>query len=292
MGDHKKMKKIVIVGLILALAVLPIGGATIPSQSIISLQPQPPAAAENFTHAVFTEYVTTTTCPYCVTASAQLYAISESHDYDFHYVTLVADQNKKIWSRVQDLGTTGVPDVHFDGGYRTLVGAQDDEQPYRNAIISSGERDVPDIDIDVTVAFKGKGTLDIAITVVNNEPETYNGHLRLYIVEPESRWNDLQNNPYHYGALDIPIDRALSIHEQSIQPLGDTYEISRTWHGALWGYGDITEDNIMVIAALFDPDTGYVVESAAATPSATTPTLFAHFPLLQELLAQLHARVL
>jgi len=30
----------------------------------------------------------------------------------------------------------------------------------------------------------------------------YRGHLRIYIVEPESRWNMEDGNPYHYGFLD------------------------------------------------------------------------------------------
>ena len=47
----------------------------------------------------------------------------------------------------------------FDGGFKNLVGAQTDEQPYRTAIEQCGERTVPDIDVDVSVEWKSGGTL-------------------------------------------------------------------------------------------------------------------------------------
>jgi len=86
---------------------------------------------DDFSHCVFTEYVTTTTCGYCPTASSQLYSIYESGDYDYYYVSLVADINYKIYDRVKELGVTGVPDVFFDGGFKNILGKQDDEQTYK-----------------------------------------------------------------------------------------------------------------------------------------------------------------
>jgi len=259
------MKKIMLLLFVAALLLLPGATATItPIQTTI----QPNTSTQtDMTHTVFTEYVTTTKCPYCVTASAQLNSIYESHDYDYYFVTMVADQNNKVYPRVKSLGTEGVPDVHFDGGYRNLVGQQNDEQPYRMAITSSGGRDVLDVDMQVEVSMKAGGTLSMTITVTNNEAEKVDSHIRVYIVEPTSRWNDIQGNPYHFGALDIPVDRALAMPQADIQSLGDTTVIKRTWMGSLWNFGDISEDNIMVIAALFDPDTGYVIESAAGQPA-------------------------
>jgi hypothetical protein len=42
----------------------------------------------------------------------------------------------------------------------------------------------------------------------------------------------------------------------------------KTWRGALYGFGDITQNNILVIASVFDPDSGYAVQTAAAEPTS------------------------
>jgi len=223
----------------------------------------------DFTHSVFIEFVSTTVCPYCPTPSYQLGSIYDSGDYNFHYVSLVANANYKIYDRVKELGVSSVPDVYFDGGYLNILGKQDDEQPYRNAIQECGNLDVPDIDVDVNVQFKGNAILKISVTVQNNEPEDYNGYLRVYIVEIESRWNDASGHPYHNGVIYIPIEKSLAMPraQAQVKPLGDSYTFTRTWIGALYGFGDITQDNVMVIATVFDPDSDQAVETAVATPT-------------------------
>ena len=52
---------------------------------------------------------------------------------------MIYDQNTKVYARVAELGVSAVPHVFFDGGYRDMLGAQTDEQPYQNAITQSGE---------------------------------------------------------------------------------------------------------------------------------------------------------
>lgn len=223
---------------------------------------------QNFSHTVLAEYATTTTCGYCPTASSQLYSIYNSGDYDFYYVSLVADANTKIYGRVKELGVTGVPDVYFDGKYKNVLGAQPDEGNYRTAIELCGERSVPDLDVSVQVDWKGGGTLKISVTVQNNEAEDYDGRLRVYIVEKESRWNDASAHPYHYACLYIPIDKSLAVPRHDVQVLGETYTFSKTWIGGLYGFGDISQDNILVIASVFDSTTDYAVATGAAEPVA------------------------
>ena len=270
------MKKYLIIGITILMMVTPLAAASPNTMSAVKTGvKQVRMSQEDFTHTAMVEYGTTTTCPYCVIASGQLYSIYSSGDLDFYYVSLVYDKsNANVQSRLLELGVSSIPDVYFDGGYKRLLGAQDDEQPYRNAITQCGVRAVPDIDVDVSVEWKGGGTLKIAVTVVNNEPEEYNGHLRVYVVEKESRWDDNGGNPYHFGVLDIPIDRSLSVVPQSQQqgnpsPLGDTYTFRKTWFGAIYGFGDITQDNILVIASVFDPDSDYAVQTAASEPTTS-----------------------
>ena len=226
---------------------------------------------QDFTHTVFVEYGSMTTCPPCITASAQLYSIYNSEDLDFNYVTLLWDEgNYNVRGRLLELGVVAVPDVYFDGGYKRVEGPQTNVTPYRSAITNSGERDVPDIDIDVDVTWLGGGKLKIGVTVINNDVEEFNGRIRTYIVEKESRWDDYGGNPYHYVALYIPIDKTLAVVKSRARRLGDTYTISKTWWGSLYGFGDIKQENIVVIAALFEKDTKYVVQTASAEPTTTS----------------------
>lgn len=266
-GDIE-MKKYLVAIVIVSILLLPaVGASNLLASNKTEIKMPLNILEDDFTHGVFTEYVTTTGCGYCPEASSQLYSIYDSGDYEFYYVSLVADANYKIYGRVEELDVSGVPDVYFDGGYRSIIGKQDDEQPYRNAIQQCGNRDVPDIDVDVNVQWKGNAILKISVTVQNNEPEDYNGYLRVYIVEIESRWNDASGHPYHFGALHIPIEKSLAMPRAQVKPLGDSYTFTKTWIGALYGFGDITQDNVMVIATVFDPDSDHAVETAAATPT-------------------------
>ena len=240
---------------------------------------------EDFTHAVLAEYGTMSTCPYCPPASSQLYSIYNSNDYSFYYVSLVTDKNWiNIKDRCTELGISSVPVVHFDGGYRSVPGAQQDEIPYRNAIEQCGARTVADIDLDLEAQWKGGGTIKIVVNVQNNEPEEFNGHIRVYITEITSRWNDQQGNPYHYAVLGIPIDKSLAVSQQS-QPIpleGETYTFTKLWIGSLYGFGDIEQDNILVIASVFESDTDYVVQTASITPSVSRSVSYPAFMSLLE----------
>ena len=234
---------------------------------------------EGFTHTVLAEYASKSTCPYCPAASSQLNSIYNSGDYDFYYVTIVTDKigelpllaQSHLVKRLNELGVQYVPDVYFDGGYKHEQGAQPDESQYRTDIVQSGERTVPDIDLDLDVEWKVGNILKITVTVQNNEPEEYDGRLRVYITEIESRWNDAQSNPYHFAVLDIPLDGSLAVVQQNpvVQqqgqpcPLGDTYTFTKWW------LGDITQDNSMVIAAVFDGDTDYAVQTASTVPTSS-----------------------
>ena len=97
--------------------------------------------------------------------------------------------------------------------------------------------------------------------VYNNGQQTtydslpYDGRLIVYVVEPESRWNMYNGQPYHYACVDFAIDDDLSINYL------DTYQNSVTWDG------DVTEQNVIVIAAVFGPD----VYQSYAYPPAQNP---------------------
>lgn len=273
---------------------IPITGASeIFSKNTMKTDETAHALNQEFTHSVLVEYGTMTTCPPCVTAHAQLNSIYDSGDLDFNYVTLVWNVgNSRVRERLTELSVSSVPDVFFDGKFRHVLGGQTSEQTYRNAITQAGERDVPDIDVDLDVSFTGGSTLKIKITVINNEPDAYKGRIRTYIVEKVSRWNDYGGNPYHFAVLDIPIDKSLAVVSRETKPIGETYTFERTWRGFLNGFPDITEDNIRVITTVFDAETDFAVETAMQDPtsqSANQPFSFiiyrilGHFPILKQI---------
>jgi rhodanese-related sulfurtransferase len=97
----------------------------------------------------------------------------------------------------------------------------------------------------------------------------------LYIVEPESRWNDAEGNPIRYAVLDIPIDKNLGLKKGSnnlFKISSQSYDFSNTWRGPIVGYDDILIDNIMVIAAVFDKETDHAVQVTSERPDAMIST--------------------
>jgi len=235
---------------------------------------------EDQTHTVLAEYVSKTTCPYCPPASSQLYSIYNSDDYEFNYVTFVTDKISELSLLVQphlstriydELGVRSVPDVYFDGGYTNIKGRPEDEQPYRTAIEQSGAIIVPQIDIDLNVEWMGTNIIKITAQVQIDDPE-FNGNIRIYITEINSRWKDHQGNNYHYAVLDIPVDQSLKTVslEKSINQRTKTQTQDNIITITKWWTGSINKDNCMVMASVFDEDTDYAVQTASAKPVITS----------------------
>jgi thiol-disulfide isomerase/thioredoxin len=105
--------------------------------------------------------------------------------------------------------------------------------------------------------------------MIGNE---YKGYLRVYIVEEESRWKMDNKQRYHNALFDI------AFNDQIFVRYLDTYEDVISWSG------DIEENNVIVMAALFNPESftnyadppfnrpfnAHLVDAAAgATPGTT-----------------------
>jgi hypothetical protein len=94
-----------------------------------------------------------------------------------------------------------------------------------------------------------------------NFSRPYDGQLRVYVVEPESRWDNYDGDPYHFGFLDFAINEQLSIDYL------DTYTLQVTWNAQQAGYTNVEESNIMVMAAVFNPQSN----PRYAYPPSTNP---------------------
>lgn len=140
-------------------------------------------------------------------------------------------------------------------------------------------------------------TTQVSATTMSSLP--YQGVLRVFIVEPESRWENYDGDPYHFGFLDFAYNDAVSIDYL------DTYETTLEWRASDAGFNDVQEGNIMVIAALFNPEihkayayppfnnafeSHYADAAAGATPGNTDSNVqnedFSHTILIEEATAQ------
>ena len=230
----------------------------------------------DFTHNVLGEYGTATWCGYCRYAHGALKELYAEGELDFHYVSLVSDMNSKASQRCGELGLTGYPTVFWDGNYRKNIGAgsiPSAKAAYISSINSCGNRIVEDIDIDLVVSWLGGTEMQIDVSVDNNEASTYGGRIRVYITEIVSSmgWYDTGGQLYTFPLLDYAFNEVISI------PAGDSWDDSTTWDGSANGFSSVTEDNIMIIAAVFNSNSNYVDETSAATPGGgggapNTPT--------------------
>ena len=81
---------------------------------------------------------------------------------------------------------------------------------------------------------------------------TYVGDLKLYVIEPDGRWDDSQSSPFEMAFLDFAFDSVLNltVDEEFNRYIDWTPNITH-----------VTEDNVMVVAVLYDRNAGYPASS-------------------------------
>ncbi|KYK20377.1 hypothetical protein AYK24_03815 [Thermoplasmatales archaeon SG8-52-4] len=216
-----------------------------------------------YTHTIIGEFGTATWCYYCQFAHGALTNIYGNSWHPFYYVTLVCDVNVHAEQRaISEMGLTGYPTVYFDGGFLSDVGAGSipgAQAAYNTSILSCGERDVSDVDINLEVTWNGDAEMYIEVSVDNNEASAYSGHLHVYVCEIVSSmgWDDYVDIPYTFPFLDYAFNQGISVSA------GGTWSDSITWDGHDYnnGYGDdfgsISYGNIIVIGTVFDSSTNH-----------------------------------
>ena len=78
--------------------------------------------------------------------------------------------------------------------------------------------------------------------------DVYQGTMRIYMVEPFSRYVDGNNNNYQFGFLDYATIQGLNINT------GEVYTHVVEWDASDSGFTGVDPDNIMAQAVLFGPD--------------------------------------
>jgi len=131
---------------------------------------------DDFTHTVFIEEATAEYCPYCPAMANALYTIYDSEQYPFYFTALITkDRQGNIINPVAldylagNYNHYAYPTAHIDGGYKTVVGGYDNIDYYISRIQSSGQRDVHDVDLTISVQWSDDAQLNIEINIKNNE---------------------------------------------------------------------------------------------------------------------------
>ena len=111
--------------------------------------------------------------------------------------------------------------------------------------------------------------------VTGSEDTYYQGKLRVYMVEPVSRWQDYQGSNFQFGFLAFALVTDVTISSST------PWQQTVTWNANQAGFGSVTENNIMAQAVLFNANgevrdavppegywfTMYPVDAAAAAMS-------------------------
>jgi len=200
------------------------------------------------THIVLAEILSTTWCPNCPTAEESIDELYLTGEYPFHYVSLVIDSQPVVNSvaakRARWLSAAYIPMLYLDGGYDV----SDRVTNYGTDINAAAQRDVHKLDMDLSAVWMGNTEIQITASITNMESSNYFGHLRVYVTEIESRWNDEDGNPIPYALLDFAFNKYVSI------PAGETYVETTTFIGSDDHsgntYEDISLENIQVVGSI------------------------------------------
>ena len=200
--------------------------------------------------AVFAEVASASYCPDCPPADRILFDLYNRHEYPFYYVTMVGDQNEYAYGRIKnDYNFYWYPTVFFDGGLDVVLEAS--ENAYVQAIEKNLERMHPDIHVELRSEWiwcPCQQGFFIDVRMVNRMNTSYEGLLRVYATEVNSRWDTYAAEQYHFAFLEFA-----AIENISLAPYEEiTKEIY--WDSEP-NYPDIqgeNENNIAFFAVLFN----------------------------------------
>ncbi len=251
----------------------------------------------DYTHTILGEYCTATWCGYCKYAHGALKNLYAGGWHPFYYVSLVTDKNTHAMTRRNEITTTGYPTLVWDGGYKKDVGSGSVPgamATYNASLVSCGNRAVTDIDLSLDVTWLGPGNpspedsatdedldvnlswtnaeMNIDVAIDNNEGSSYDGHLHVYVTEVVSSmgWYDTGGYLYTFPFLDYAFNGDITISA------GNTWQYDVDWdgkdhdNGMGEDFGEITQDNTMVIAAIFNNNNDYVDETAGCIAGTDT----------------------
>jgi glutaredoxin len=200
--------------------------------------------------AVFAEVASASYCPDCPAMNEMLFDLYTSHEYNFYYVTMAGDKNEFAYDRIKnDYNFYWYPTIFLDGGYRVFLDASRDA--LEKAIEESMARERPNIDMEVEATWiqcPCQHGLDIEVDIRNNGRGNYNGMLRVYIAEINSRWDDYSGNQYHFAFLEFAHIDNISMAPAEYKKVYITWDPEDHFPDIILG----SFDNLAVFAVLFN----------------------------------------
>ena len=180
--------------------------------------------------SVFCEFITNSYNIKGIETAKLIQNIYTSNDYNFNYITILSDVNNIASDGlVGYYNIVGYPTCIFQGGYTTLYNENPDENIYNEEIVDSQNKYNYNIKIDLERTWFAdccSAKAFFTITVTNNEASIYNGILKLYVSEIDSRYNYTYDNTvesFNYVLIDIPIEQKITI------PPYSNITIEKTW---------------------------------------------------------------
>ena len=165
------------------------------------------------------------------------------------------------------------PEAFLDGGYRVVKNAGE----LQNAIQDCMEREKNNINVELKAEWLEcpcmRG-LNIAVRIYNHGEKPYNGILRVYITEINSRWKNDGGSRYHFSFLEFADVENVSIKQ------GKEYYTSVTWD-TKQHFPDIYDkgkNNVAVIAAVFNKENHYLDGVAFYMPPNVPPYVTISYP--------------
>lgn len=216
-------------------------------------------------HTVLVEEGTATWCTNCPVVADLLHELENESELDFHYVSLIADKNTDAEKRVStDYNMYGPPTVFIDGGYRVLMGSvETTKASLTSAINEAAAREGPALDLALTASYDNEsGQVSVTVDVTNYDAATYEGTLRVYLVERISVAYYGGTGYYHNGFLKYLANEAMSVAASSLY----TKELSLSSQG-------LDVENLKVIAAVFNKES----EEQMANPTDNSNPFDAYY---------------
>jgi hypothetical protein len=124
---------------------------------------------DEFSHTIFCEIGSTTTCENCPNMANVMDAIFESEKYPFYFIEMVTDKNDKAKTRMEEYNQKGYPTGFYDGGYEVVVGGGYNQSYHENIIGQSGFRDVHNLEFILSAEIIDNEETSISISIKNIE---------------------------------------------------------------------------------------------------------------------------
>jgi hypothetical protein len=163
---------------------------------------------------------------------------------------MISDMSSKAEKRLKDdYNIYAYPVVYIDGGYKVKIGSGVTKEEFADAINDAGNRKIPKINITLNAEFiNSTNVLKTVVFMENHETADYNGHLRVYLTEIISRWDEYNKDPYHFGFVDFIIDKNVTIPSKGNASYIDERDI------AGFEVAELKPEELMIFAVIFNSE--------------------------------------